>query len=389
VMANSVISISLDLSVDSVGILAGRVILFGTISTTILDTALSMIPSTTYIDTTMIPTEIPTISSIVPSSPDYTPASPNYTPASPDYLPTSDTESDPSKNPSSDHIPPLPATSPFLSLTDDSSYSDIPDTPLSPTHGTPFTETTLSTQSSPATSGALHRQVMILDDSLRDSSSSSSLETSSNYSTDALSNSTSSRSSSDHSLPASPSSTRSSHHLCSLVPSILRSSTAIFERPSHSSSSVSPSRKRSRSPAASVLLSSPVLEALSYVHADLLPPPKRIKSSDDLIDLEVSLVESSKQSRSRGTDLEVDVDVERSDKPHLEPKIDPVEAVIEECFDFADIIRGSEVNVRVEVVIIARDEIKMSARGTVVVSDDRDTPPIVLKVIPNPTQEGA
>nr|GFD57999.1 hypothetical protein [Tanacetum cinerariifolium] len=55
-----------------------------------------------------------------------------------------------------------PATSPFLSSTDDSSDNDTPDTPPSPTHGTPFTEITLSTQRSPTTSGALHRRVMIL-----------------------------------------------------------------------------------------------------------------------------------------------------------------------------------------------------------------------------------
>ncbi|GJT96078.1 hypothetical protein Tco_1091596 [Tanacetum coccineum] len=66
-------------------------------------------------------------------------------------------------DPSSNHIPPLlPATSPFLSSTDDSSNSDIPDTPPSPTHGTPFIKTTLSTQRSPVASGALRRQAMVL-----------------------------------------------------------------------------------------------------------------------------------------------------------------------------------------------------------------------------------
>ncbi|GKB64942.1 hypothetical protein Tco_0921128, partial [Tanacetum coccineum] len=143
VMAISVISVSLDSSEDSVGTLAGRVILFGTIPTTILDNTPSMIPPTTHIDTTPIPTISPTIPSL-----------PDYIPTSPDYSPPSDTEFDPSKDPSSDHIPPLPATSPFLLLTDDSSDSDIPDIP-SPTHGTPFTETTLSTQSIPVASGAL------------------------------------------------------------------------------------------------------------------------------------------------------------------------------------------------------------------------------------------
>ncbi|GJS32815.1 hypothetical protein Tco_0531197 [Tanacetum coccineum] len=65
VMAISVISISLDLSEDSVGTPAGRVILF----------------------------ETPIIAPTIPLSPDYTPASPDYSPAS-------DSESDPSEDPS-------------------------------------------------------------------------------------------------------------------------------------------------------------------------------------------------------------------------------------------------------------------------------------------------
>ncbi|GKA57329.1 hypothetical protein Tco_0756517, partial [Tanacetum coccineum] len=64
---------------------------------------------------------------------------------SPDYPPASDSESDPFEDPSSNHIPPLPAISPFLSSDDDTTYSDTPDTPPSPTHGTPFTEITAST----------------------------------------------------------------------------------------------------------------------------------------------------------------------------------------------------------------------------------------------------
>ncbi|GJR97084.1 reverse transcriptase domain-containing protein [Tanacetum coccineum] len=88
--------------------------------------------------------------------------SPEYTPSSPDYSPASDMEFDPSEDPLSYHISPLPATSSFLSSTDDSSDSDIPDTPPSPTHGTPFTETTLSTQRSPTAFGALRRRFMIL-----------------------------------------------------------------------------------------------------------------------------------------------------------------------------------------------------------------------------------
>nr|GEW39360.1 hypothetical protein [Tanacetum cinerariifolium] len=279
---------------ESVGTSTRRVILFGTILTTIPDTTLSMTPSATHIDTT----PIPIVSSTIPPSPDYTPTSPDYTPALPDYSPTSDTETDPSEDPSSDHIPPLPATSPFLSSTNDSSGSDIPDTTPSPTHGTPFNETTLSTQRSPTASGKRVGPSLMrhsndysfldhfdLDDSSRDSSSSSSSsspsETSSDPSSDDLSDS-----SSDHLLPAPSSGIRPSHHLCLLVQSIPRSYDVIIDRPSHDSSSVSPSRKRSRSPATSVPLSSPIPGSLSYACADFLPSPKRIWSSEFATELE-------------------------------------------------------------------------------------------------------
>ncbi|GKD26998.1 hypothetical protein Tco_1233212, partial [Tanacetum coccineum] len=398
VMAISVISVSSDSSEDSVGTPAGRVILFGTIPTTIPDTTLSVTSPTTHIDTTPIPTVSPTIS-----------PSPDYTPASPDYSPASDTEFDPSEDPSSDHIPPLPATSPFLSSTDDSSDSDIPDTPPSPTHGTPFTETTLSTQRSPTTSGALRLDYsssghFSSNDSSLSSSSSSSSETSSGSSTDALSDSASSRSSSDHSLPASPSGTRSSHRLCSLVPSVHRSS-AIFERPSHDSSSASLSRKRSRSPVASVLLSSPTLGALSYARADLLPSPKRIRSLETATDLEdcsedsfepyvpreVGLGvdfedESTEPSRSRGTDLEMDVDVERSDGIEIDPEI---QAEIDECFAYADAFIDRGIDARVVVKAIDREEIETGMRDPVEVRVDIVTHPVVADDIPEPAQEGA
>ncbi|GKF64427.1 hypothetical protein Tco_0187875 [Tanacetum coccineum] len=120
-MAISVILVSSDSSEDSVGTPVGRVILFGTIPTTIPDTTPVITPPTTQTDTT--------------------------------------TGSDPSEDPSSDHIPPLPAISPFLSSADDIIDSDTPDTPLLPTHGTPFNEITASTQRSPVIP---RRIVMIL-----------------------------------------------------------------------------------------------------------------------------------------------------------------------------------------------------------------------------------
>ncbi|GJX69587.1 hypothetical protein Tco_0305314 [Tanacetum coccineum] len=357
-----------------------------------------MIPPSTHIDTTLTLTSL------------------DYTPALPDYSPASDMESDLSEDLSSDHIPPLPATSPFLSSTDDSSDSDTPDTPPSPTHSTPFSEMTLSTQSTPVAFGALRRRVMILvlgkpipqgrlyryhlnglvnmmtvrkrvrpspthrlavrhlvdysssdhfasDDSSRDSSSSSSSKTSSDPSSDDLSDS-----SLDHSLPVPSSGMRPSHNLCSLVPSIPRLSAAISDRPSHDSSSASLSRKRSRSPAASVPLSSPIPGALSYTRADLLPSPKRVRNSEFATDLEgcsednfepyvpreaglgVDVEdESSKPSRYRGTDLEMDDDVVRSDGIDIDPK---TQEKINECIVYENALRDRGIDARVIVEAI-------------------------------------
>ncbi|GJS64754.1 hypothetical protein Tco_0679318 [Tanacetum coccineum] len=76
-----VISVSSYSSEESVGTSTGRVILFGTIPTTIPDTTPSMIPPSTHIDTTPIPIVSPTI-----------PPSPDYTPHPPDFSPHADTE---------------------------------------------------------------------------------------------------------------------------------------------------------------------------------------------------------------------------------------------------------------------------------------------------------
>nr|GEU73548.1 hypothetical protein [Tanacetum cinerariifolium] len=300
-MAIFVISFSSNSLKESVGTSTGRVILFGTIFTTIPDTTPSVISPSTHTALTL--------------------TSPDYTSASPDYSLVSDTEFDPSEDPSSNHIPLLPATSPFLSSIDDSSDNDIPDTPPSPTHDTPFTETNLFTQRSPITFDHLS-----LDDSSRDSSSSSSSETSSNPSSDDLPNSLS-----DHSLPTPSSGIRPSHHLCSLVPSAPCISAAITDRLSYSFSSASPFCKKSRSPTASVPLYSPVPRALFSPRDDILPSPKRIRSPESVTNLkgcskdsfkpyvprEARLGvdvedESSESSRSRETEVEVDDDVERN-----------------------------------------------------------------------------
>nr|GEX46497.1 putative reverse transcriptase domain-containing protein [Tanacetum cinerariifolium] len=322
---------------------AGRVILFGSIPTHIPDTILI---------------EIPTISPIIPSFPDYTPVSPDYSPA---Y----DMETDTSNDLSSIHIPPLPATSPFLSSTDDSSDNDTPDTPPSPTHGTPFTDITLSTQSLPTAFGALCRRVMILAPGqpiphgrpycyhpngpvymMTARKMVRPLPThrlTVRHSVD--------YSSSDHftSVPS-----RSSYYLCSLVSSIPHSSAA--ERPSHSSITV-PSRKRSRSPTTSVSRSSPILRALSPARADLLPPPKRFRSFCFVIDLEDRLDESSESSIPRETSFRDDVVIMGSDKPCLEQDIDlEIQAGINECIAYADDMRARGIDARVVVEAVDREE---------------------------------
>ncbi|GJX74928.1 putative reverse transcriptase domain-containing protein [Tanacetum coccineum] len=220
------------------------------------------------------------------------------------------------------HIPPLSATSQFLSSTDDSSDNDIPDTPPSPTH-----------------------DHFSLDDSSTDSSSSSSSETSSDPSSDYLSNS-----SSDHSLPASSSGMRPSNHLCSLVSSIPCSSAAITDRPYHDSSFVSPSRKRSRSPVASVPLSSPISGALSSAYADLY-------------------------HHLRGLGV-LSIDLE-------------IQAEIDECITYVDSLRVRGIDARVVVEAVDREEIETGARGLVEVRVDRVTHPVVADDIHKPAREGA
>ncbi|GJU26811.1 hypothetical protein Tco_1165432 [Tanacetum coccineum] len=355
-MAISVISISSDSSEDSVGTPAGRVILFGTIPTTIPDTTPVITPPATQTDTPVIPTETPIIAPTIPPSPDYTPASPDYSPAS-------DSESDPSEDPSSDHIPPLPAISPFLSSDDDTTDSDTPDTPPSPTHGTPFTEITASTQRSPIIP---RRRVMILSPgqpiphgrpyryhlngpvhmmtarkrvgplpthrlavrhSADHSSSDSSSEASSDFHSDASSDSSSRHSLSDHSSPDLP------------------------------STSAGPSRKRRRSPTTSVPALSPVSGALSPVRADLIPSPKRVKDSGYLADVE-------------------DIDPE-------------IQAEIDECIAYADALRDRGIDARVVVEAVDRDETETGVRGLVEVRVERVTHPAMPEDIPEPAQEGA
>ncbi|GJS34878.1 hypothetical protein Tco_0533260 [Tanacetum coccineum] len=302
-----VISISLDSSEGSVGTPAGQVILFGTIPTTILDTTPVITPPTTQTDTTVIPTETPIIA------------------------PT---------------IPPLPATSPFLSSDDDTTDSNTPDTPPSPTHapgqpiphGRPYRyhlNGPIHMMTARKRVEPLLVQQLAVRHFVDHSCSDSSSEASSDFHSDASSDSSSRHSLSDHSSPDLP------------------------------STSAGPSRKRRRSPMASVPALPLVSGALPSVRADLIPSPKRVRDSGYLADIEVD---------PRETSLRDDVIVKGSDEPHLEQDIDPeIQAEIDECFAYADALRDRGIDARVVVEAVDREESETGARGLVEVRVKRIT----------------
>ncbi|GKE03064.1 hypothetical protein Tco_1391047 [Tanacetum coccineum] len=294
-------------------------------------------------------------------------------------------EFDPSEDPSSDHIPPLLAILPFLSSADDTTDSDTPDTSPSPTHvlasgqpiphGRPYRyhlNGPVHMMTARKRVGPLptHRLVVrhsinyssSYHFSLDDSSSSSSSETSSDSHADVLSDFASSRSSFDHSLLESLSGTRSSHRLCSLVPSV-QSSSAVSERPSHDSSSASPTDLK---------------ECLE----DRFKPyvPREVGLEVDFED------ESFESSRSRGADLEMDVDVMRSDEIEIYTEI---QAKIDECFAYADALRDRGIDVRVVVKAVDREESETGTRGLVEVRVERVTHPVMPEDTPEPAQEEA
>ncbi|GJT51059.1 putative reverse transcriptase domain-containing protein [Tanacetum coccineum] len=94
--------------------------------------------------------------------------------------------------------------------------------------------------------------------------------------------------------------------------------------------------------------------------------------------------ESSKPSRYRGTDLEMDDDVVRSDGIDIDLEI---QVEINECIAYADALRDRGINARVVVEAIDQEEIKTGARSLVEVRVDRVTHPVIADDIPEPTQE--
>ncbi|GKD07324.1 hypothetical protein Tco_1187009 [Tanacetum coccineum] len=185
------------------------------------------------------------------------------------------------------------------------------------------------------------------DDSSRDSRSDSSSETPLDSHSDTSSDSSSRHSSSGHPI---------SDSLCDLPNAI----------------SAGPSRKRRRSPIA--------------VHADLLPPCKRIRDSDSVTDFEVGTEEDYVPYVPR--EIGLGVDVEDSYEPYTEPDVDfDIQAHIDACIAFADDIAARGTDVRVEVGTAVEEEVESSARGMIEIGVDRDTHPDVSDDTAKPVRE--
>ncbi|GJS75139.1 hypothetical protein Tco_0725020 [Tanacetum coccineum] len=327
-MATSVILISSDSSEESVGTPTAKIILFGTIPTTIPSTAPTVDLPIIHDDTPLIPTNTPTISTIVPIIPIIPHIAPTiqYTSS---FICTDSFDSDtPDIPPSQD---PYKVTVAWWRsrVAARSSLSLPPIRQILPSPpGLPRRPAILVLQGQPipvADYSSLDH--FTLDDSSRDSPSNSSSETSLDSYSDTSSNSSSRHSSSGHSI---------SDSLCD-------SPTAI---------STGPYRKRCRSPTSSVLVASPARGALSPVCADLLPSRKRIRDFDTVTDFEVSLEEGY--------------------MPYV-----PREADIDAYIMFADDIAARGMNIRLEDGTTAEEEDDYSARGTVDIEVDRVIHPVV------------
>ncbi|GJZ93168.1 hypothetical protein Tco_0665233 [Tanacetum coccineum] len=194
-------------------------------------------------------------------------------------------------------------------------------TPPSPAHGTPFTETTLSTQVSPTATG-LHFDVESM----------------------VLATGTFKKPFPKRMLYLISASSRILFLKFPLPASHIG--------PSHDSSSASRSRKRSRPPIASVQLSSPTLGSLSYA-------------------LELTLrMRVLSLPRSRGADLEMDVDVMRSDGIEIDPEIQA--EIDERCQERVRRVWRSQFRSKVEglLILYARGYPEPAQEGCIGVGED-------------------
>nr|GEW80495.1 hypothetical protein [Tanacetum cinerariifolium] len=121
------------------------------------------------------------------------------------------------------------------------------------------------------------------------------------------------------------------------------------------STSAGLSHKRRRSSMTSIPGLPPVSGALSLVHANLIPSPKRVRDSGYLADVKVG---------PRETSLRDDVIAKGSDEPYLEQDIDlEIQVDINECFAYADALRDRGIDARVVVEAVDRDEIETGIIG--------------------------
>ncbi|GKA09544.1 putative reverse transcriptase domain-containing protein [Tanacetum coccineum] len=323
VKAFSVISISSRSSEESVGTSTARVILFGTIPTTTPSTAPTIDLPIIHDDTPLIPTDTPTISPIAPTIPPIVPTIQYTSP----FICTDSSDSDtldlpPSQDPYKVTIArwrsrvaarSSPPSSPIRRF-----YLHHPDYPADRLSLFCLVSRFLLVNPTVPSPTRYCRcpSLETSSDSYSDSSSDSSLRHSSGY---------------------------------AILETLCDSPTANFERPS---------RKRYRSPFV------PVRGALSPIRADLLPPPKRIRDSNLVTDLEVSSEDSYGSYVPREVGL--GVDVEDSSEPYTQPDVDSnVQADIDECIAYADAIRARGIDDRDAIETAAAKEVESSVRGTI------------------------
>nr|GEX28923.1 reverse transcriptase domain-containing protein [Tanacetum cinerariifolium] len=129
---------------------------------------------------------------------------------------------------------------------------------------------------------------------------------------------------------------------------------------SSSAASAGPSRKRCRS--SSVPISSPLSRALSPIHADLSPPPKRIRDSYSVMELEVSSEDGYESYVPKEVGL--GVNIKDSYEPYIEPNIDyNIQADIDECIAYDDAIRARGIDDSGVIKTMAEEEVEFRERA--------------------------
>ncbi|GJZ94109.1 putative reverse transcriptase domain-containing protein [Tanacetum coccineum] len=90
------------------------------------------------------------------------------------------------------------------------------------------------------------------------------------------------------------------------------------------------------------------------------------------------------RERIRSPESVADLEDCSDENPDTDPEI---QTEIDECIAYVDALRAEGIDVRVVVKTVAREKVETSARGMVLVSDDRVTHPVVLDDIHEPAQE--